>query len=221
MTATGTKAVATGTVALGLALPEDGPEAAELIVSTGPEIYAYLFGDLVAARRLVGECWAATEGIFSHVHATVARGEGRLVGVELGFSEALRMKHLPATRALIERTLAPEAQEAYRAGVELIGYLIPWVPLDAYYLQFLAMSPAFRGQGLGARLLNQAVARARSEGLSSVHLDTDATKPAVGFYRRMGLSLLVETRVPALEAAGIPPHDRMVKAVSAAPQVCR
>lgn len=217
-----TTIAATTTVALGLALPQDGPEAAELIVSTGPEIYAYLFGkDLAAARHLVTGCWAATEGIFSHVHATVARAEGRVVGLELGYPEVLRARQLPATRALIERALAPERLDAYRAGVELVGYLTPWVPIDAYYLQFLAVTPALQGQGLGARLLNQAVARARSEGLGACHLDTDATRPAVAFYRRMGLDVLVETRMPALETAGIPPHYRMVKAVSAAPVVCR
>jgi ribosomal protein S18 acetylase RimI-like enzyme len=93
--------------------------------------------------------------------------------------------------------------------------LIPPIPEDAYYVQHLAVVPELRGRGLGARLLARAFEKAAAGGYRSCHLDVVAGGPAARFYRRMGMEVLSETRVPRLESDyGVPPHARMVKTLA-------
>ena len=56
---------------------------------------------------------------------------------------------------------------------------------DTLEVQFLFVSEAMRGQGLGAKLLAEAEARARSDGLKRVLLNTYSFQ-APGFYEKAG-----------------------------------
>ncbi len=67
-----------------------------------------------------------------------------------------------------------------------------------------------RGHGVGARLLENAILRARETGQRSLQLDVLADNPAVRFYESMGLRVLSETRSPELSREhGFPAELRM------------
>jgi len=58
-------------------------------------------------------------------------------------------------------------------------------------------------------LMEAAFELGRSEGCRSCHLDVDSSTPAVQFYERLGMRILVETRVPVIP--GVHAHYRMVR----------
>jgi ribosomal protein S18 acetylase RimI-like enzyme len=86
---------------------------------------------------------------------------------------------------------------------------VPPPARDAFYLAHLAVDPARRGRGLGRRLLAACVRRARRAGYARLQLDVCEDNPAVGLYRRAGLTVAAVNRVPELEPLGFPPHLRM------------
>ena len=68
----------------------------------------------------------------------------------------------------------------------------------------IAVVRSWRGRGVGARLVDAMVERARRDGLESV--DLDAQTHAQGFYEKLGFSCRGET----FTEAGIP-HQNMVR----------
>jgi ribosomal protein S18 acetylase RimI-like enzyme len=104
------------------------------------------------------------------------------------------------------------------AAYDAMEWLFPQVPDEALYILNIVVAPEMRGQDLGRRLIDEAVAKARLLGLRAVHLDTAADNPAVHFYNRVGFRAVVESRALNLpEGIVLPNRLRMVLKVGAAP----
>jgi len=74
-----------------------------------------------------------------------------------------------------------------RVGGDLVGFHIVMPVLDEAHLLNLAIAPAQQGQGLGARLLRQAMATARENGAASMLLEVrPSNEQAVKLYRHFG-----------------------------------
>jgi ribosomal-protein-alanine N-acetyltransferase len=70
----------------------------------------------------------------------------------------------------VERGLVPRVSRA-RDGAETLGYaIIAWV-LDEAELANIAVTPAARGGGVGARLLDHALAELAAMGIGTVYLE--------------------------------------------------
>jgi ribosomal-protein-alanine N-acetyltransferase len=54
---------------------------------------------------------------------------------------------------------------------ELLGYMIAWFVADEGEIANIAVAPAARGRGVGARLLDDVLSRARSLGVRNVYLE--------------------------------------------------
>lgn len=67
----------------------------------------------------------------------------------------------------------------------VIGGLYGWAQLGWFYVKLLALAPDARMTGAGGRMLAEAEAHARREGLVGVYLDTYEFQ-APGFYEKMG-----------------------------------
>jgi len=98
-----------------------------------------------------------------------------------------------------------------REAVTYVRFLVPTVPNHAYYVMHLAAGRDARGCGVGAQLLGAAFDRARRNGYRACQLDVASDNPAVGFYERMGMEILSESRVLALQKHGVASHYRMIK----------
>lgn len=79
---------------------------------------------------------------------------------------------------------------------EVVGYLIlgPWVTLESAAhvaeVSGLAVAPAHQGKGIGARLLEAAIARCRRESVRRLALRVLSTNPAARrLYERHGFAL--------------------------------
>lgn len=186
-------------------------EAASLIYQTDPGVWDYLFeGDRPAYDAFAGGLWVLSGNSFSHSESVVVRdGAGGLAGLEMGYRGALEPTLRHAMRDAVVELLPQHQLEALLLQAEDIDYLSPFIPPDAYYLHFLSVQPERRGQGLGGRLLENALARGRQLGCSSIHLDVFADNPAVGLYRAFGFREVVQTGFP--RKSGLPAHLRMVR----------
>ena len=199
--------------------PADGAHAAlaaRLIFDTDPHLFDFWFArDRALALDYFADQWPRAGGVFSHVHATAARSGAALLGIEHGLdarAQRAQWAHtLPATKQLLSAPQFAHLLDAFR----WVPFLIPPLPEDAYYVQHLAVSTELRGRGIGARLLEHAFGKAARGAYRSVHLDVVADSPAVRFYRRMGMEVLSETRVPRLESDyGVSAHLRMTKSLA-------
>lgn len=200
-----------GTLDLSPGAPDQGAAVAPLIYATDPPLFDAMHGgDRSLALRHVAAQWPAQHGFYAHRHATLARVDGALAGVLLGFGGELLDAATPPTMEIARATLSPAQLAHYSTVVEHFVYLFPPVPDDAYYLLYLSVVPALRNRGLGEQLLRRALSGARAQGRSSLQLDVAAESPALRLYERMGLRAVAETRVPALGAMGVPAHLRMV-----------
>jgi len=197
-------------------VPADGAHAqlaARLILATDPHVFDFWFDrDRQLAADFFADQWPRPGGVFSHVHASAASEGGELLGIELGLDARAQRAQWAHTLPATKQFLSPQAFAHLLDAFRWMPFLIPPIPEDAYYVQHLAVVPELRGRGVGARLLLHAFEKAMKAGYRSCHLDVVADGPAVRFYRRMGMEVLCETRVPRLEAEyDVPPHLRMRK----------
>ncbi|MEO6025839.1 MAG: GNAT family N-acetyltransferase [Candidatus Binatia bacterium] len=200
--------------------PDQAARIAELVWSTGPASYSYIFGARERFDRFVGRAWQTAESYFGHTEATVALRGGEVVGVEIGFDGArnyrTRANMTPVGAGLIaDGTVSTEDLIGVLERAEKASYLNPYVPDSAYYVLALAVMPDLRGSGLGARLLRNAFERGRRGGCAVLHLDVLSDNPAVGFYRAHGLVTVAETVAPEpCREHGVPMEMRMVASLS-------
>ncbi len=113
----------------------------------------------------------AEEGDFSYRHGFVVERDGVKVGGLIGYS-------LPTT----PQPVGPEVPEIF-VGVEELAHQVP----GHWYINFMAVVPEGRRQGLGAALLNQAEEQARdcaSPGLALIVAASNGN--AMSLYQRAG-----------------------------------
>lgn len=194
--------------------PEHRGAVAELVWSTGPSSYSYIFGDRARFDAFIESSWISPDTYFGHTEATVALCDGRVAGIEIGFAGRRNYEtkdNLAAVSAgLVASGLITEHDLlAILARADKASYLNPYVPGHAYYVLALAVVPTMRGTGLGAKLLANAMAKGRAAGCRELHLDVLSDNDAVGFYRSRGLETACETIAPGPHRAGVPMEMRM------------
>jgi ribosomal protein S18 acetylase RimI-like enzyme len=187
---------------------------AELVWSTGPSSYSYIFGDRLRFDAFVESSWLTPDTYFGHTEATVALCDGRVAGVEIGSPGARNYRTkdnlAEVSAGLLEKGLLSEQELAeVMARADKASYLNAYVPGHAYYVLALAVEPAMRGTGLGARLLSNAMQKGRVAGCRELHLDVLSDNEAVGFYRARGLETACETTAPEPHQCGVPKELRM------------
>lgn len=156
------------------AVPGDAPVLAELVNMAGEGLPLALWTDLAAPGQdpwQVGRARAARDtGSFSWRNAEIAERGGAVAGTMI---------------------LYPVAAEPERPGPDTPAVFLPLIELEALapgtlYINILAVHPAFRRQGIAARLLAAAAARAPAEGLSLIV--SDANAGARAFYAAQGFA---------------------------------
>ena len=128
--------------------------------------------DAPAAQRVALEAWAEFEGVFDGWE-TLA---GRLAGIA---SLATELELIVATDA------------GSLAG--LVGYAPPGAKREPMFppawgiVRLLSVAPAARGRGIGRRLTEECIARARRDGAAAIGLHTSpAMQVALPLYERLG-----------------------------------
>ena len=75
-----------------------------------------------------------------------------------------------------------------RGGGQTIGFSLVRSVADEAELLLLAVAPDFQRRGVGRRLLDEFLKRARNDGIARVHLEVRDGNAAVGMYRSTGFS---------------------------------
>ncbi|WOF72417.1 GNAT family N-acetyltransferase [Parvibaculaceae bacterium PLY_AMNH_Bact1] len=192
----------------------------DLVHQTGAATYNYLFGpDRALFDAFMKQSWMAPKNLFSHSETTIIADGSTLLGIELGYggSDWYRFHSSGGTVIgnLFEAgSLNEEGLIALGERSNLISYMNPHIPDHAYYITALSVAASARGTGLGAKLLTNAIDRARKEGYQELHLDVFSDNPAVKFYQSMGLTCMSETVAPIpCRTHNVPMEMRMVIAL--------
>lgn len=179
------------------ACADDAEAAAPLVYSAAPEAFDYIFGTvgLKAAARTAPDFlrYAFTDGrgFQGWRNHVVAEREGRLVGVGAFYTghDELRLTAGMARQVFAFYPLGAAVGVIYRA-LQVSPMMKP-LTQDMLYVANLGVAPEFRGQGVGAALLNFQIAQARRRGLRLFALDVAATNPrAQKLYEGLGLSFV-------------------------------
>lgn len=124
--------------------------------------------------------------------------------------------------------LASDARRMYFAtacdtapGARVLGYVIAWYVLDEGEIGNVAVAPDARRMGVGAALLDAALAEARRRGVRVMHLEVRESNAAAralyatrgfeevgrrrGYYRQPAEDAILLRRVEAEPSAGPPP----------------
>jgi len=157
------------------AVRADAPVLAELVNYAGESLPLYLWDKLKEPGETawdVGRRRAARdEGAFSWRNAVVIEHEGKTAGCLIGYEIAEQPEPIPADLPAMFRPL----QE--------LENLAP----GTWYVNVLAVLPAFRNLGLGGRLLQRAEETGRARGRRGLSIIVaDANQGARRLYERAG-----------------------------------
>jgi GNAT superfamily N-acetyltransferase len=193
--------------------PEDAAVAARLIAETDADLFRYYCGgDLSGWIAISQHEWRHPRGIYCYALADVVRAGTAIQGLIVSYSGKQQYAMdwtLGSSAPHVSADLMSKVQSVRRTA----SLLFPTIPDDVWYVQNLVVVPEAQGTGLGTFLMETVFARARTAGYRTCHLDVDSSRPAVQFYQRLGMSVLVETRVPSIP--GVHTHYRMVKSLMA------
>ena len=188
--------------------PEDAPAAARLIAQTAPGLFRLLAaGEEAMLLEAFEHEWSKDCGIFSSTMGQVVHDGDELLAVLVSYTER-RHATMDFTFAAPAERVPPEFLQRLNERNRSLSYLFPALPTGTYYVQNLAVAPMARGQSLGRALLEWAFAEALRQRCASLHLDVEQEAEAVRFYERLGMRVLVETKVRGPE---VPCYYRMVK----------
>lgn len=166
----------------------DGLVASPMLYASVHELMDFMFQDKKVAERVLSKLLKFKRGHFSHQFITVAKVEGEILGLELGYDRGEMSKQdlLGALYMLLSSPLIKWPHLILKTSSALNGYVLP-PSAEAYYINNLAVSEESRGQGLGKKLLSYTIDKAKEAGYKFVDLDvTEPNKGAISFYEREG-----------------------------------
>lgn len=149
----------------------DDPAVALLYESAKPYYDAYAGGSK-HARKMLEAVWPKRGHAASFESSRLVLAGDEIVGILAGFpvldGDQLARQFVRLTIPRLPPWSWPRTLRHLRAA----GLLSPHPPADAYYVDALAVAPAWRRRGIASLLLDDASALARAKGLTGVALDT-------------------------------------------------
>ncbi len=167
------------------ARPDDA--AAPLLYESARPYYDVYAGGGARARALIAAVFPRRGHAASYEVCRVAEVGGALVGIIAAFpvpdGDRLARRFVRLTLPRLPPWLWPRTLRHLRAA----GLVSPHPPATAYYVDALAVDPAWRRQGIARRLLEDAEREASRAGLRGIALDTGlANRPARALYSAYG-----------------------------------
>jgi ribosomal protein S18 acetylase RimI-like enzyme len=193
------------------ATPDDFPRTAELLHHSAADMYDRFSGGRERALRVLERSLARPGNASSAEVVWVVAVDGQVAGAMAAFPVD---DAAPRARAFLRVALGaappwrwPEALYLYWAG----GRAAPSPPASAFYVDALAVDPAFRRRGAARALLAEAERQAREQSLPAVALDTTiSNEPARALYASEGFDEIAY-RPPG---RGLPGFVALVKPLS-------
>jgi ribosomal protein S18 acetylase RimI-like enzyme len=164
----------------------DDPVVPLLYESARPYYDAYAGGE-ERARAMLAAVYPRPGHAASYELCRLAIVDAEIVGVLAGFpvldGDRLARHFVRLTVPRLPVWTWPRTLRHLRAA----GVLSPHPPANAYYVDALAVDPAWRRRGIAHALLQDAERRAEQAGLAGIALDTGLhNEPARALYRAYG-----------------------------------
>lgn len=185
---------------------------ADLLWSTDPALNAFMFGTMDVLHRILESEWPAQRGLLCHRQAFCAKQGGVISGLLVGRTAQEYPANFEAALDLQTQSLTETEACFLNSALHWMDRLFPEPRDSAYYILELAVGPDARGEGVAQKLLDTARERAMEQGCTQMCLDVAADNTAVAFYRHIGFTVEIQTRVPYLaQNYGIGPHYHMTR----------
>ncbi len=181
------------------ARPED--PAVELLYESALPYYDAYAGGSRRARAMLGAVYPKRGHAASYECCRVALAGDEIVGLLAGFpvpeGDRLARRFVRLTVPRLPPWAWPKTLRHLRAA----GLLSPHPPVDAYYIDALAVAPGWRRKGIARLLLDEAARDAAALGLSGLALDTGLhNEGARALYRACGFREREVRRAPSVRA---------------------
>jgi ribosomal protein S18 acetylase RimI-like enzyme len=164
-----------------------GDPVVELLYESARPYYDVYAGGEARARALLAAVYPRRGHAASFEVCRVALLDGRVVGVLAGFPVAEGDRRARRFVALTAPRVRPWRWPALLRHLSAAGTVSPHPPAGTYYVDALAVDPAWRRRGIARALLEDAEREAAAAGLSGVSLDTGlANAAARALYERAG-----------------------------------
>ncbi|MDA0782503.1 MAG: GNAT family N-acetyltransferase [Proteobacteria bacterium] len=187
--------------------------AAKLIYESSHELLNFMFKDQETAEKVLAKLYRKNKGHFSNVFSTVVEMEGEIVGLELGYDKGQLAKQdlIGSISLLLNSPFSIWWHLIAKTGRIIDGY-VPKPSDRIYYINNIAVSDRCRGKGVGKKLLEYTIEKAKNNGYSAVELDvTSVNENAIGFYKKHGFVEVSKSGSQELMTKyGLPPLIRMV-----------
>ena len=175
------------------AQPDESADFAALVKMSDHTFLPFLFSGRL--ESILRRMFPQPRNLFSYEHVRVIELEGRVAGMLLGYSFEQMRREMTNTGWLwlryagfyllwrmprfALRLLSQSNRRAPSAN---------WLNEGEFYVSNMAVKPEFRRRGLGHRLLDDAIARAKELGCRRIALDVESDNvEAVRLYERAGL----------------------------------
>jgi ribosomal protein S18 acetylase RimI-like enzyme len=189
------------------ARPNDRGPIAELIYSSGMDVYQYLYGD--QCIDFLEYEFASGEGFAGYRNVTVAVKDGTVVGTGC-FYDAERYPEL--VKGSLDNMVAFFDTNIIETVMTHIGHTakVMKAPRDGeLYLSNFGVDQHCRSQGIGSQMIQQVLEQARRDNYSVFGLDvSDANPRGQALYTRLGLEVIEKKTFP-IEDAGVAPAYKM------------
>lgn len=173
--------------------PRDVEQAVPLIYSAGPEGFEFVFTQgRRRAQDYIAYAFTQGDGMFGHRNHTVIEQDGMVVGTGAFYSGVEYKQLSEGTLRQVLRFYHVSCLPVLRRALQTTQWMPP-PGRRTLYVANLGVATSHRGQGLGAQLLVNQIARARAAHKTKFALDVAATNPrAQLLYERLGLRVVRE-----------------------------
>jgi ribosomal protein S18 acetylase RimI-like enzyme len=190
-----------------VARADDRGPIAELILSSGPDINAFLYGE--RALEFLRHEFASGRGFAGHPNVTVAVLDGEVVGTGCFYD---RDSYGALSRGTVKNFFS--CFGTFRGASVLlrarhIGSIVRRPKPSELYLSNFGVAAHLRSHGIGSKLIAHKIAEARQRGYRIFGLDVSVENPrGQALYTRLGLSVKKE-KAFALKDAGVTSARKM------------
>ena len=190
--------------------------AGERLLETlyGYGTYQVGLGDRDRASDVLRDYFRLRANRFSHQFSTISMVGGEPAGLLVVFPGAKLLRlSLAASLQMVSVYRPGEIVEFIRRAIRLRDE--EEVGRDEFYIAHLAVSPAYRRQGIGHRLLEYAHKLAVEKGMNKLALMAEIENSgAIALYRKFGFSVTEKILHPhQIPLTGSPGYVKMVKRI--------
>jgi ribosomal protein S18 acetylase RimI-like enzyme len=194
------------------AVAGDAEQAVPLMYSAGPEGFEFVFSQgRRSALDYLAYAFVDGAGMFGHRNHTVVELDGRVIAIGAFYSGVEYNQLSQGTLWQILRFYHLSCLPVLRRAMQTTRWMPP-PGRRTLYVANLGVAPQLRGQGIGARLLNEQMNRARGGRKTKFALDVAANNPrAQQLYEKLGLRVIKESDFEAMRNGVRLPQSRRME----------